>query len=57
MRNKIATTDKGWNSIHMGTLATNNNHNARKIQGQASIAAVDFETNSVGDYSVMAIAV
>ncbi|KAJ6579634.1 hypothetical protein DFH09DRAFT_1147114 [Mycena vulgaris] len=45
IRDKIASADKGWNSIPLGNVTTNNDH--RKIQGQASIAAVDFETHSV----------
>ncbi|KAJ7039387.1 hypothetical protein C8F04DRAFT_1318902 [Mycena alexandri] len=54
LRDKIATTDKGWNSIPMGTVATSNG--PKKTQGQASIAAVDFETASVGQFSVIGIA-
>ncbi|KAF8173890.1 hypothetical protein K438DRAFT_2023406 [Mycena galopus ATCC 62051] len=45
MREKVAANDKGWNSIQMGTLATSNG--PKKIQGQTSFAAVDFETASV----------
>jgi hypothetical protein len=55
IRNKIAVDDKGWNSIPMGSLATSNI--PKRIQRQASIAAVDFETASVGKSSVMDIAV
>jgi hypothetical protein len=55
IRDKIATNDKGWNSIPMGTIATTNI--PKGIQGQASIAAVDFETAYVGHCSVVAIAV
>ncbi|KAJ6473147.1 hypothetical protein C8R45DRAFT_1077842 [Mycena sanguinolenta] len=55
IRDRIAANDKGWNSIPMATLASNNT--PKKIQGQASIAAVDFETASVGNSSVVAIAV
>ncbi|KAJ7683527.1 hypothetical protein B0H17DRAFT_1205041 [Mycena rosella] len=44
-RDKMASNDKGWNSIPLAAVATNNN--PHKIQGQASIAAVDFETTSV----------
>ncbi|KAJ6544333.1 hypothetical protein B0H19DRAFT_299840 [Mycena capillaripes] len=43
IRDKIASDDKGWNSIPM--VATGNI--PKKIQGHASIAAVDFETASV----------
>ncbi|KAJ7672233.1 hypothetical protein DFH06DRAFT_1175703 [Mycena polygramma] len=57
MRDKISFNDKGWNSIPMATIATSNTNNAKKIQGQASIAAVDFETASVGNCSVIAVAV
>ncbi|KAF7335128.1 hypothetical protein MVEN_02263700 [Mycena venus] len=55
IRNKIAVDDKGWNSSPMGSLATSNV--PKRIRGQASIAAVDFETASVGKSSVMGIAV
>ncbi|KAF7331110.1 hypothetical protein MVEN_02451300 [Mycena venus] len=55
IRNKIAVDDKGWNSIPMGSITTSNI--PKRIQGQASIAAVDFETASVGNSSVMGIAV
>ncbi|KAJ7174617.1 hypothetical protein C8R46DRAFT_1252391 [Mycena filopes] len=50
IREKIATTDKGWNSIPMASLGTTSG--PKKIQGQASIAAVDFDgsTVSVGGY-------
>ncbi|KAJ7467346.1 hypothetical protein B0H11DRAFT_2046846 [Mycena galericulata] len=41
-RNRIVANDKGWNSIPMGTLATNTIPS--KIQGKAGL---DFETNSV----------
>ncbi|KAJ6515552.1 hypothetical protein C8R45DRAFT_1205786 [Mycena sanguinolenta] len=44
IRDKIATKDKGWNSIPMTTLASNTPKNT---QGQASIATVDFETASL----------
>ncbi|KAJ7016680.1 hypothetical protein C8F04DRAFT_1259463 [Mycena alexandri] len=53
LRDKIATVDKGWNSIPMATLATSNS--PKKTRGQASIAAVDFETASVGQSSVIGI--
>jgi len=45
IRDKIASNDKGWNSIQMGTITTGNI--PKRIHGQASIAAVDFETASV----------
>ncbi|KAJ7499884.1 hypothetical protein FB451DRAFT_1385547 [Mycena latifolia] len=54
IRDKMASNDKGWNSIPLGTVPTSTI--PRKIHGQASIAAVDFETNSVGDCSVVAVA-
>ncbi|KAJ7620007.1 hypothetical protein DFH06DRAFT_1174443 [Mycena polygramma] len=57
MRDKISSNDKGWNSIPMATIATSNTNTPKKIQGQASIAAVDFETASVGTCSVIAVAV
>ncbi|KAJ7671483.1 hypothetical protein DFH06DRAFT_1320277 [Mycena polygramma] len=57
MRDKISSNDKGWNSIPMATIATNNTNTSKKIQGQASIAAVEFETASVGNCSVIAVAV
>ncbi|KAF7354619.1 hypothetical protein MSAN_01375300 [Mycena sanguinolenta] len=44
IRDRIAANDKGWNSIQMATLTSNT---PKKIQGQASVAAVDFETASV----------
>ncbi|KAJ7672275.1 hypothetical protein DFH06DRAFT_1175788 [Mycena polygramma] len=47
MRDKISSNDKGWNSIPMATIATSNTNTPKKIQGQASIAAVDFDTTSV----------
>ncbi|KAJ6488172.1 hypothetical protein C8R47DRAFT_1215974 [Mycena vitilis] len=57
MRDKISSNDKGWNSIPMATIATSNSNTPKKIQGQASIAAVDFRTASVGSRSVIAVAV
>ncbi|KAJ7903994.1 hypothetical protein B0H13DRAFT_2334926 [Mycena leptocephala] len=44
-REKLDTNDKGWNSIPLGTVPTING--PKKIQGHSSIAAVDFETNSM----------
>ncbi|KAJ7124494.1 hypothetical protein C8R44DRAFT_875520 [Mycena epipterygia] len=44
-REKLDTSDKGWNSIPLGTVPTTNG--PKKIQGHASIAAVDFETTSM----------
>lgn len=51
-REKLDTNDKGWNSIPLGTVPTING--PKKIQGHSSIAAVDFETNSVGFCLIMA---
>ncbi|KAF7355609.1 hypothetical protein MSAN_01478200 [Mycena sanguinolenta] len=44
IRDKIGGNGKGWNSTPMATLASNT---PKKIQGQASFAAVDFEMASV----------
>ncbi|KAJ7645298.1 hypothetical protein B0H17DRAFT_1274512 [Mycena rosella] len=53
IRDKMAAIDKGWNSIPLAAVATNND-NPHMIQGQASIAAVNFETPSVGNCSIVA---
>jgi hypothetical protein len=50
IRDRLASIDKGWNSIHI----TSDNA-PKKIQGQTSLAAVDFEMNHVGDCSLAAI--
>ncbi|KAJ7711128.1 hypothetical protein B0H14DRAFT_699537 [Mycena olivaceomarginata] len=47
LRDKVAAGEKGWNSIPMATMATRSGNMPKKIQGQASTAAVDFETASV----------
>ncbi|KAJ7239192.1 hypothetical protein B0H12DRAFT_1237639 [Mycena haematopus] len=54
IRDRLASNDRGWNSIQMGTLATSDGH--KRFQRQASMA-VDFEKASVGQSSDMAIAI
>ncbi|KAJ7437524.1 hypothetical protein FB451DRAFT_1416806 [Mycena latifolia] len=52
IREEITSNDKGWNSIHVTT-----NKNPKRVQGETSLAGVDFEMTSVGDCSKVAIAV
>ncbi|KAJ7362746.1 hypothetical protein DFH08DRAFT_950984 [Mycena albidolilacea] len=55
LRDKLPASDKGWNSIPMATITSGDI--PKKMQGRASIAAVDFEMASVGQSSVVAIAI
>ncbi|KAJ6529482.1 hypothetical protein DFH09DRAFT_1327342 [Mycena vulgaris] len=55
IRDNMAVDDKGWISIPMGSLLTSNIPN--RTQGQASIAAIDFEAASIGKSSVIGVAV
>ncbi|KAJ7815979.1 hypothetical protein B0H14DRAFT_3878072 [Mycena olivaceomarginata] len=55
LRDKLSASDKGWNSIPMATITSGDM--PKRMQGRASIAAVDFEMASVGQSSVVAIAI
>ncbi|KAJ7654264.1 hypothetical protein B0H17DRAFT_1146823 [Mycena rosella] len=54
LRGKLASSDKGWNLIPWAAVGTNNN-NPHEMQGQSSIAAVNSETTSVGNFLTVAI--